>query len=48
MLIATFGTTTGWVGKTIIFENEQFILEGYGPISAAGVMEYDRQGHLHS
>ena len=46
MLIATFGPTTGWVGKTITFENEQFILQDYGPVTAAGVMEYDRQGHL--
>jgi hypothetical protein len=46
MLIATFGPTTAWVGKTITFENEVFQLEGHGPISAADVMEYDRQGHL--
>ena len=46
MLVATFGPTTEWVGKTISFENEQFMLEGYGVISAAGIMEYDGQGHL--
>ena len=46
MLIATFGPTTGWSGKTITFENEQFILDGHGPISAADVMTYDSQGHL--
>ena len=46
MLIATFGPSTGWVGKSITFENEQFLLEGYGPITAADVIEYDRQGHL--
>ena len=46
MLIATFGTTTGWAGKTISFENEQFVLEGHGPITAADVMEYDRQSQL--
>jgi hypothetical protein len=46
MLIATFNETTGWAGKTVVFENEQFILEDHGPISAADVMEYDRQGHL--
>lgn len=46
MVIATFGPTTGWVGKPITFENEVFTLEGYGPITAADVMGYDRQGHL--
>jgi len=45
-IIATFGPTTGWTGKTITFENEQFILEGHGPILAADVMEYDRLGQL--
>ena len=28
MLIATFGPTTGWVGKAITFEDGQFVLEG--------------------
>jgi S1-C subfamily serine protease len=46
MLIATFGPTTGWVGKTITFEDGQFVLEGHGPVSAQAVLEYDRQGHL--
>lgn len=46
MVIATFGPTTEWAGKTIAFENEHFVLEGHGPITAADVMEYDRQGHL--
>ena len=46
MVIATFGSPTEWDGKTISFEDGQFTLEGHGPISAAGVMEYDRQGHL--
>lgn len=46
MLIATFGPTTGWAGKTITFENEQIILEDHGPILAEHVVDYDRQGHL--
>ncbi len=46
MLIATFGPTTGWNGKTITREGDVFILEGHGPISAADVMEHDRQGNL--
>jgi hypothetical protein len=46
MLIATFGPTTGWVGKRITRDGEDFVLEGEGPISASAIMEYDRQGHL--
>lgn len=46
MLIATFGPTTAWAGKTITRDGEVFALEDHGPISAADVMEYDRQGHL--
>jgi len=46
MLIATFGPTTGWNGKTITREGDAFILEGHGPISAADIMEHDRQGNL--
>jgi hypothetical protein len=46
MLIATFNATTGWVGKAITFENEQFALEGVGPLSATDVLSYDDQGFL--
>ncbi len=46
MLIATFGPTTAWAGKTITRADDAFVLEGHGPISAGDVMEYDRQGHL--
>jgi hypothetical protein len=46
MVIATFGPSTAWVGKTITFENGQFILEGKGPIPAVSVLAYDREGHL--
>src|SRR5450759_4544220 len=46
MIIATFGSSTGWAGKKITSENDVLLLEGHGPISAADVMEYDRQGHL--
>jgi len=46
MLVATFGPSTGWAGKTITREGDAFILEDHGPISAQGVMQYDRQGHL--
>ncbi len=46
MLVATFGPSTGWAGKTITSESDVFVLEGHGPITAADVMEHDRQGHL--
>ena len=46
MLIATFNSTTGWVGKTISFEGNHFVLEAHGPITASDVLEYDRQGQL--
>ena len=46
MLIATFGPTTGWVGKTITCEGAQFVLEDHGPLTAGQVATYDRQGHL--
>jgi len=46
MIIATFGTSTEWAGKTITREGDTFILEGHGRITAADVMEYDRQGQL--
>lgn len=46
MLIATFGPTAAWVGKRITREDDAFVLEGHGPISAGDIMEYDRQGHL--
>ena len=46
MIIATFGPATEWVGKTITFEDGQFILEGHGMITARAVLEYDRHGHL--
>jgi hypothetical protein len=46
MLVAKFGDTTAWVGKTITFDSEQFILEGHGAITAQDIVEYDRQGHL--
>lgn len=46
MIVATFGPTTAWIGKTITREGDVFILEDHGPISAEAIMEYDRQGHL--
>lgn len=45
-VIATFGPSTGWLGKTITLENDTFVLRDHGPISASDVMQYDQQGHL--
>ena len=46
MLLATFGPSTTWAGKTLTFEDGQFILEGHGPVSREAVAKYDREGHL--
>lgn len=46
MLVATFGPTTGWLGKKITREGDAFVLEDHGSISAGDVMRYDQQGHL--
>ncbi len=46
MLVATFGPTTSWLGRTVTFENDTFFLQDHGPISATDVMHYDQQGHL--
>jgi hypothetical protein len=46
MLVATFGPSTTWVGKTVTYVDGAFVLEGHGPIRAQDVFEYERQGHL--
>lgn len=46
MLIATFGPTTGWSGKTITYVDSRFFLQDHGDITAADVMRYDEEGHL--
>src|SRR5665647_1285149 len=46
MLVATFGASTGWVGKTITHEGDKFVLEGFGPITAHAVLDYDTNGQL--
>lgn len=45
-VVATFGSGTSRVGKTITFENGRFVLEGDGPITPEAVLRYERQGHL--
>jgi hypothetical protein len=46
MIVATFGPTTAWVGRSIRYEDGAFSLDNNGEISADAVMEYDKQGHL--
>lgn len=46
MLIATFGPSTGWAGKTIDYEGGVFTLEGHGQITASDVLAYDQRGDL--
>ena len=46
MLVATFGPTTAWQGREIIWDVDHFILVGHGAIPAAGVLDYDRRGQL--
>ena len=46
MLVATFGPSTEWQGREIIWDVDHFILVGHGAIPAAGVLDYDRRGHL--
>jgi hypothetical protein len=46
MQVATFNATTGWAGRQILWQDERLVLDGYGVITAADVMEYDRQGQL--
>jgi hypothetical protein len=46
MLVAAFGPTTAWAGRQITWDGTRFVLAGYGPITAAGLVEYDRLGQL--
>lgn len=46
MVVATFGPSTGWAGKSIDYSGEKFFLEEIGAISRQDVVEYDQQGHL--
>lgn len=45
-VLATFGLATPWAGKTLTYENGQFILEGHGPITPEAVLAHERQGCL--
>jgi hypothetical protein len=46
MLVATFGSSTGWQGREIIWDVDHFVLVGHGAVAAAGVLDYDRRGQL--
>ena len=46
MLTATFGPASDWEGRTINFDGHCFVVQGFGPVSAADVLSYDKQGHL--
>jgi len=46
LIVATFGPTTGWAGRSISIDDQQFILNGHGPVTAAAILEYDRLGQL--
>jgi hypothetical protein len=37
LVVATFGASTAWCGKTIVFSDGVFFLEDHGPIQAAAV-----------
>jgi hypothetical protein len=44
--IATFGHTTGWQGKRIVYDAGSIVIEGVGPVSAPGVLSYEAQGQI--
>jgi hypothetical protein len=46
MLIARFAPSTEWAGTEIAREDDGFVLEGRGAISASEIMAYDSQGQL--
>lgn len=46
MIVARFTPATGWAGKSITYDNGQFALEGYGPLAAQDVLQYDQQGQI--
>lgn len=44
--IATFGPTTGWHGKRIVYDAGSILIEGVGPVSARDVLSYEQQGQI--
>ncbi len=45
-VIATFGPTTGWNGRRIVFDNGALLIEGVGPVSGQGVESYAKNGQI--
>ena len=45
-MIATFGPTTGWHGRRIIYDAGRIVIEGVGSVSAPGVLSYEEQGQI--
>ncbi len=48
MIIAAFNATTGWLGRTIAYDEAQprFVLQDYGPVQAGDVVTYDERGQI--
>jgi hypothetical protein len=46
VLVATFSDATAWAGRRIVHEDGRFLLQDFGPIAAAQVLEYDRVTRL--
>ncbi len=44
--IATFGPTTGWHGKRIVYDAGSILIEGIGRVSAPDVLSYEQQGQI--
>ncbi len=46
MLIGTFGPSTGWVDRTVIYDGQGFRVDGIGPTTPLAVLQYERDGHM--
>lgn len=46
MIIARFGPSTAWLGRTIAWEDGRFVLQDHGEVPAQALLDYDRQGQL--
>jgi hypothetical protein len=46
MIIARFGPSTAWNGRTIAWEDGRFVLQDHGEVPAQSLLDYDRQGQL--
>jgi hypothetical protein len=46
MIIARFGPSTAWLGRTIAWEDGRFVLQDHGHVPVEALLDYDRQGQL--